>query len=176
MILYRRWPAANGHRPLPRTVSSSLTPKSFSLDYYYFILYLYIFQLLQVAFQHNGLVQNQGKFESESKAVELHQANHATRVSELEAFLHQSRRRKIKHAKKTESTTAAPMQMLQVQMDHHNANAARWPVIFRNKSQSLHHAMAEEKTTISGLERVMAGYEKYFPEKDAPSSLSASFK
>jgi hypothetical protein len=151
-------------------VSSPLTPKFLSLYYYY-----YYFQLLQVAFQHNGLVQNQGKLESESKAVELHQANHATRVSELEAFLHQSRRRKMKqHAKKKESTTAAPMQMLQVQMDHHNANAARWPAIFRNKSQSLHHAMAEEKTTISGLERIMAGYEKYFPEDPRSSYMSVS--
>jgi hypothetical protein len=129
-----------------------------------------------VSFQHNGLVQNQAKLESETKVVELHQANHATRVAELEAFLHQSRRRNgssqtKQQTKQKKESSAAPVQMLQVQMDH--ANASRWPAIFRKKSQSLHYAMAEEKTTISGLERIMAGYKKYFPE-DSPSTLSVS--
>jgi hypothetical protein len=108
---------------------------------------------------------------AERKAVELHQTNHAARVADLEAFLHQSRHRQSKlsttQKKLAESSSSKPgaAQMLQLHLDqqHHQPDPSRWPAIFRKKSQGLQKAMAEEKATIAALERILAGYETYLP-------------
>lgn len=113
-----------------------------------------------MSFQHAELVQKQSKSASELKAFEHFKTKHENQLSELQAAIHQQRRRPIPRV-------CAPAQFLQSVLEDTASDS--WPAIFRKTKNSLKDDIAKETGAISNLERILASYEAHFPEEPAPA-------